>query len=420
MFKVKAVAAVAMALAAAGAAQAVQVDYRGQVLLAPIYLTTGGYSTNVKVVNHDTTSAVKAKLVLRSQKHSQECRDVILYLSPGDVAEVDLTANSNAKHATITSTDDSLLSGLDGTTPIFASNRAYSSVTSGANLLPTEASTADTCAVGHIEVIGAYRVSGVVATDAGNVTVRQGMTKGDLYKIFSSDAARLRALNPSLATITSENVNSLSAVVDLHNASGDSTSIQATALRSETTVVDLISNRAGNVPFDVLTSAETLIGLGWLAGLDSLANIEAALGSTVLSSVYQKAAGQETNLIMTFPTRYRYLTSRTALTYAPPFQSNGSYAYTVESFDNFENSRQVAGCFESPCAVGTQSFISDEVNYIVTAGINNFFFADKGWFRLTLTPAVSAGAPGSDRAASVLGYTHRFKGQQSVVNELVR
>jgi len=412
MFKKKALATALVAgLAAAGSAQAVTVDWngKGQVLMGPVYMVNQNYNSSIRVVNTSTTDAVKAKLVLRSAIDSQECRDVILYLTPGDVAELTVsdTGNATDRMVNLFSDDDSLLSGMDGSTPIFASTpgRPYRSTSSTLRLVRAT----DTCKMGHIEVVGAYAVRGTVNTSAGPVVVRQGMSKGDLYKIFSQDRVSLNAINTVGTNITSLNVNSLTGVTDLVKTdASDRTSVKFVALRNDT-VAPLLTNEN----FDTIIADETLIGARFLAGdLDALPNIEAALGTTSMQSVYDNTATDKTNILVTFPTKYRYLTSRTALTYAPPFQSNGSYQYNVVSFDMRENSRVAAGCFESPCGVTANAYITDEVNYIFTTGIANFFNADRGWFSLNF-----AGNPG---VAAVIGVTHRVSGTQSVVHNMVR
>ncbi|GAB6041089.1 hypothetical protein JCM17961_17630 [Endothiovibrio diazotrophicus] len=84
---------------AASNAMAVEVSNtaRGGVLLGSMYVARADdfNTSRVKVVNPSTTDAVKAKLVFRSKMHSDECKDMILYLTPGDVAYVDVRLDAN-------------------------------------------------------------------------------------------------------------------------------------------------------------------------------------------------------------------------------------------------------------------------------------------------------------------------------------
>lgn len=415
MFKKKALAAALVAgLAVAGSANAIQVDWngKGQVLLGPVYMVDQNHDSVIRVANTDTTMAVKARLALRSRDHSRECRDVILYLSPGDVAELRVsdTGNSADGTAKLYSDDDSLIGRLDGATPVFASTSPYQSTTVKDDFLA--AAQNDSCKVGHVEVVGVYGVRGTVQTNAGAVVVKQGMTKGDLYKIFSEDRASLNAKNTVGTTITSLNVNSLVGVVDLVKADGsDRTAVPFVGLRNEV-AAPLITNEN----LDTFAAAAMDVGIGYLAGeLDARDSINAALATASLQSIYDNSATDKTNIVVTFPLKYRYLTSAKnaqTISYAPPFQSNGSYQYNVVSFDMRENSRVAAGCFESPCPTARNAYMTAEVNYIFTTGIANFFNADRGWFSLNF-----AGNPG---LAAVIALNHRVSGTQSVAHFLAR
>jgi len=85
--KKKALAAALGALLLAGAASAVEVNPggRGDVLLAPMVMTAGGWGTELKVINTSTVDSAVAKVVFHGAGRSEELLDFLIFLSPGDV-----------------------------------------------------------------------------------------------------------------------------------------------------------------------------------------------------------------------------------------------------------------------------------------------------------------------------------------------
>ncbi len=180
-----------------GGAQAVSMSNTsvGQLLLGDMYVArTSDYSTtSIKVINTSTTDAVKAKLVFRSKKHSDECRDLILYLTPGDVAYVDVRLNATTGQPEVWSDDDSILASKksDGTA-VFASQLAGG--VTFPMVAPRTEPLADTCAQGHFEVVAAYAVGGTVTnllSGLPNVTIAQGMPKHNLIRVFDTPKTTL-------------------------------------------------------------------------------------------------------------------------------------------------------------------------------------------------------------------------------------
>jgi len=101
------IAAAALTTSAFAATAAVSADGKGDYLVSPAYYaTTDGWSTNVRVVNTNTTTAVVAKVVIREYATSKELLDFPIYLSPGDVWTADLV-NDGTGTVTVNSTDDS-------------------------------------------------------------------------------------------------------------------------------------------------------------------------------------------------------------------------------------------------------------------------------------------------------------------------
>jgi hypothetical protein len=454
MFKKKLLAsAMATAMVAgamvSGSAQAVRISESGagQVLMGSLYTVDKGFSTNLTVVNSNTTNAVKARIVLRSMKNSEECRDLVLYLTPGDVWRgVVKLVNGQP---TLTSTDDSVIASYDvtGLVPTFATEaKPYS------NALAT-LSSGDSCLVGHIEVVGVYTATGGVTTydpvtfEKGSVVnVKRGMSKTDLYKIFMSPrAAIVGGVSTPLL-----NTNGIAKI-----ASTDPTRMQLSGVAEIVSPTDralypMLALREGSNPgtggtdtlvigneaWDFVQGATLPLGVNMgFGGADNIVDIEYALAVGGLSSSYEHdgtAAGKNTNIALTYPTKYRHLgtaalagvlsatgaavpgatgcvASANTLTYSSPFASNGAVKYGIESYDNSEGG---AVCFQSPC--GANSWTTDEVNYI---GINDLagrlkmpaapagiYYGTQGWFRVNLEAVAGCSYAG----VPAIGYSHRF------------
>lgn len=90
-------------------------DGTGDYLLAPVYYAVNNWSTELKVVNTNTTKAVVAKVVVRESKESKEIMDFAIYLTPGDVwTGVIYDDNGIIK---LKSTDDSMIIGGQPASP---------------------------------------------------------------------------------------------------------------------------------------------------------------------------------------------------------------------------------------------------------------------------------------------------------------
>jgi hypothetical protein len=77
----------------------------GDFLIAPAFFATGGYSSNLRVINTDLDSSVLVRVVVRDSACSQEV-DFPILLSPGDVWDASISLNANG-NVYIKSTDDS-------------------------------------------------------------------------------------------------------------------------------------------------------------------------------------------------------------------------------------------------------------------------------------------------------------------------
>jgi len=478
MFKKKLLAsAMATALVSGammvGGAQAVTMSNTsvGQMLLGDMYVarTTDYSTTAVKVINTSTTDAVKAKLVFRSKKHSDECRDLILYLTPGDVAYVDVRLNATTGQPEVWSDDDSILAKkMSDGTAIFASQvfngaamvgSVSTPVAVGTGLptgvafpmvAPRTEPTQDTCAQGHIEVVAAYAVGGTVTnlvSGLPNVTIVQGMSKHNLIRVFDTpkEAPSGAELNVPANNITNNAVANGAGFTARTRLKGNveiksgNDRLMAPMLavreginaRSGGVSTDVVNNPA----FDVSLGAETFIGSAFGDGVtqptEMLGDIEGALTTNRLFNVYEQKA---TNFEVTFPTKYRHIVtgrySGAGATYEPPFESRGEVAYGVSLFDNQERSAPgtiAELCVVSPCSVPVVSgnYLIHEVNFEAILG-NAGWDPLSGWYNMTLVNRAGLDQYGytwvSGIGAPASGYTHFYKSPlaQSVISPMGR
>lgn len=401
-------AALAVGAMFSGSAHAVRLSENttGQVLLGDMYIArTSDYSkSTVTVINPSLTDAVKAKLVFRSKKHSDECKDLILYLTPGDVAFVDVRLNA-AGQPEIWTDDDSVLASRRSDGTVQFASQVQGGFTS-AMVLPRTQPSADTCAQGHIEVVGAYAVGGTVtglASGLPNVTVIQQMSKHNLIRIFDTNKG---ALNAAGNNITNDGaVRGGQDHADRVRLKGDVTMVSSTdrvraplaALREgvNARTAGATTFTITNPTFDVSVGAETLIGENFSIAGDTVTDISGALSTTTLFNSYVKGS---TGFQVTFPTKYRYMNPldryagrvlSTDVRYSVPFQPNGEVAYGVTLFDMQERSApaQVTDvCIVSPCSVSVTpgQFLIHEVNYEALTGTATWD-PTMGWFRFALT-----------------------------------
>lgn len=461
MFKKKLLAsAMATALVSgamlSGGAQAVRMSETetGQLLLGNMYLArSSDYSnTVVKVINTSTTDAVKAKIVFRSKKHSDECKDLILYLTPGDVAYMTVRLDAAGQPEIWTNDDSILASRMSDGTAVFASqsDKLGKDGQTFAMVAPRTEPSQDTCAQGHIEVIGMYAVTGTVtglSSGAPNVTIAMPMKKHDLIRVFDTPKP---TLNAALNNITNDGATRGGADYSSRVQLMGSTVIANTTDRLMDNMVAIregVNARTGatttylvtNPNYDESVGAETPIGQGYgdvtrgSLVADMAWDIEGALTTPKLHNLF--AVGG-TNHEVTFPTKYRHIISGrysgTGATYDAPFQTKGEMQYGVTTWDNQENSAPgvtTALCVASPCTVPTVagSFLIHEVNFEALGAGWNLNGSDSGWFRMVFTNRTGVDNLGFNWATSAIGapaigYAHYYKTglTQSVVSKMGR
>lgn len=242
----------------------------GDTLLAPLYETIQN-DTIISVINTDQTTAVVAKIVFRSPGVSDEVRDFLLYLSPGDVWEGIITLSDDGVNATLTSTDDSCLTS---DAPTFAN--AITPLTT-TFVIPA---SGDINSFGHIEIFGAS------AYNTGSTAV---VAKADIFNAYHNTGL----LNGVAA---SDVPNVLAGRVTLvRKDTGAKASLNMTALEDYETA-----------PFFPTITFETQIGD---SNNNNTAEVEAAIAKDILAVPFDISSGtyadEDVTLVATFPTKYR-------------------------------------------------------------------------------------------------------------------
>lgn len=296
------VAAVALtsvaAMAAGGAAVEVAQDQTGDYLVFPAYYAnTSGWSTNLKVVNTNTTHAVVAKVVIREYMSSAEKLDFPIYLTPGDVWEGTLK-NVDGK-VYISSTDDSMFN-----------NGAPASDVNPVNQVLFDAAANQDNTKGYVEVFGLGAIS---ASAVDGVTGWSVGTPLDKVKLRADFNAHLNGNTSATDWLAVDN-NSLygQEVISAANANGNlAMTLMATAFEN---VTGTTANTNVVIALDSTLVTNTVLATTEQALIQ---DIEAALQkSNVYVTYYDASATQaaETALLMTQPMKkYRYTNSAITL-----------------------------------------------------------------------------------------------------------
>lgn len=357
--KKKLIAAVAGSLLAAGAATAVELaPYgKGDLLIAPVYMTGGGWATELKVINTSATESAVAKVVVHSPTDSAELRDFFIFLSPGDVWVGSVTEAAGA--VTISSTDDSgiTLSQLAG------SNCTPSSGTVGIN------ASLGGFTIGYINIFEAKVLRGLPMTAAGTV---------DKASIVARYAADCVAGVPLTADTTA---NILTGSVKLANPlNGNMLMIPMTALAN----------------YENTNYLNQVLYTGFAANIanSNKGQVEDSIWQSNFVLPYNNAAGQWTFATVTFPTKEAFYRTTAASQYSP-FPGPVGVGYTVR--DEQENTFAPVGCTYSPCPLGTTFSLPNELNIISIVGAAGTSTAtvvdtktfNKGWVNMSLTSEAS-------------------------------
>jgi hypothetical protein len=345
-------------------------------------------------------------------------------MTPGDVCRFDVV-NVNGQ-ANMYSNDDSVRSVFNPVT--FASQTAITQPLFDDRMVQIDKN--DTNEEGHIEIIGAYAVTlGTVTTPSGIVTVRRAMSKHDLVKIFDAPRTSLvpgagvtiTSVDPTLVRLTGDvqlvktnNSDRMGYTIPaLVGAIGDMPGVDPrTTLAFDGRVI-------ANSVFDVTIAQETAIGNGFgVGGSDNIYELETALANASIAGTYEddhSAGPNRTNLVVTFPTKYRHRVNHictamaptiaevTGALYTSPFQTSGAVPYQLLAFDNQENSVETGDIFSGGVVV--QRFLFAEVNYFMPEWPSSY---TSGWYSLNLLQATTNGDVCGYAGLPVLGMSHKY------------
>lgn len=313
-------------------------NYKGDLLIYPVYGALDGLDTNFTVINTSDTQSTVVKVVFRSWKNSLELLDFLIYLSPNDVFKCTLSYDGTGY--AMTTTDDSLC--------VFTKQTPTTYYLNTANLCPD-----DMAAIGYVEMFESKsynlpKVKGVVP-------------KQNIIDAYVADVAA-----GALPTIA-DTPNIITGYAEMVMPGADYADYQATALENYDNL-------------DLLTiPVETLIGTG---ANNTRCEVEAALAKTNLVIPYF-TTGVGTIPLVTFPTKLtqdldcnpvnRFSTS--------PFFSNFfTPSVHMAMYDLEENTTSAPGCTHSPCdKAGPDPVLPDEVNLLVGM---QYPFAE-GWSRFS-------------------------------------
>jgi hypothetical protein len=272
---ISSIAAAAVATTAFGAVN-VSLNNKGDYLNYPAYYaTTDGWSTNIRVVNTNTTSAVVAKVVVREYATSKELLDFPIYLSPGDVWTADLI-NKGATVNVVSSDDSSpevpMDQPLNNNNPLVGTTHGYVEI----------------LAIGQAD---AAAIQTAVGTSGWEEFKK--LPKADIKKAFTWD---MIVANPTLWGTPTEDLFGQQVVTDMTTGSEKSMTLMAPAIE----VVDADDNMlwtASEVAFNNLFAGNTTPNTMWYATVED--DIRVAIRKTAVHTINYVNGVGETQVLLT-------------------------------------------------------------------------------------------------------------------------
>ena len=322
-------------------------NYKGDLLIYPVYAALDGLDTNFTVINTSDTQSTVVKVVFRSWKNSLELLDFLIYLSPNDVFKC--TLSFDGQDYVMETTDDSLCVST-GTNPT-----RY--LLNTQNLCPD-----DMAAIGYVEMFESKSYALPKGTDG---TVE----KTDIIAAYGADLAA-----NNLPTVE-DTPNIITGYAELVMPGFDYADYQALALENYDNL-------------DLLTiPVETLIGTG---ANNTRCEVEAALAKTNLVIPYF-TAGLGTIPLVTFPTKLTIdvdCTPANRFSTSPFFSAFFEPAVHMDMYDLEENTVSTPGCTHSPCAKhGPDPTLPDEVNLLIDMQYPSDF--SEGWSRFSFAQSTA-------------------------------
>jgi hypothetical protein len=361
-FKKIVISAVAAATVATSAFAAVTTnnDGKGEYLNLPAYYaTTDGWTTNLRVVNTNTTHAVVAKVVIREYATSKELLDFPIYLSPGDVWTADLVNSGAIDQVKIVSTDDS------GPYPGAGLDQALF------DKGPLGLDGGNDISHGYVEVLTLGKLAGT--TIDSTWAPFSPLSKSLIKAAFEDTANNWDA--------TENDVFAQEVVTS--NASGSEKSMTLMATNMDVSMPAVMlweANPKG--AFGVDTTADSL----WYAGVEE--EIRTFVSKDAVHVVNYVDGVGETQVILTQP--YKHTNPDAIMPAAIPYYDNlitskgydlGKFYYVARPWDNTEITPEGAEKVFSGGTTGTVQDCETEMCYIYTSEDDNYA---SGWVNYTL------------------------------------
>jgi hypothetical protein len=407
--KKKYLAAAIGALLVSGSAMAVEVNHggMGDVLLAPVFMAGGGWTTELRLVNNNTVDSAVVKAVFHRPGRSEELLDFLIYLTPGDVWTGSVVANANGTVGIQSSDDSSVVTSNGANFCPTTTNAVYG------KLDPTDAKFTVPDTTGYVNFFESRMVRGLGAAPV-------------LKTALVAEYVRLCNLGAAIGFADTD--NSLSGQVTLSNSlNGSVMSLPMTALSNY--------DNAAHLRVGVQTSFGTNATVP--GSVSGLRNVEDALWASDYSIPYDNspAVSGRTFGIFSFPTKEAYRGS--VGTQYTPFLTNalGAPAVLYEVRNEQELMLGTVGCRFSPCDEAKNLSLPNEVNFVaITTGGKiadstvaqiNTETHTKGWVRAmvesVVSPTTEAGSPnynnrgqsGSPALVTVIQWNLGTKGQDA-------
>lgn len=251
---------------------AVSGSNQGEVLIYPVYVgSDGGNKTRIQVINTSMEMSAVAKVVIRSARYSQECRDFFIFLSPTDMWEGTIMWQDG--ETVLWTDDDSFLTSPD---PTFASKD------NPFTLRMVEPGCGDLCNIGYVEVFLSRVFPGLDSIPT---------IKSRIYEEYVGPGS-LENPDPRSGYNPAErrhNTNILAGSLEIVNdVTNDSAALHAVALQNY-----------GNVR-DLNPAIETIFGEG---ALNTMMEVEAALSKDNIAMPYYDRDDLMTYHLFNFPTK---------------------------------------------------------------------------------------------------------------------
>jgi len=339
----KSIAAAIGAMLVAGSASAVEWSPggKGDLLIAPMVMTGGGWTSELKVVNHSATDSSVAKIVFHNSTDSAEVLDVFIFLSPGDVWTGSLVRNADGSVG-LSSADESAI-----TFQTRSSSAPFCPIggTNVSGFKPTEARFQIAAPFAYVNIFQTRVIRGLGAAPVAKV---------DIFNEYRR-LCEAQGTNP-IGPDDTQNV--LSGTVTLANPlNGNKLTLPMTALSS-------YNNGAYHVP--ILYTGFSSQNAPFTA---TKAQVEDALWANNYAVPFNNGAGNATFATVTFPTKEAFRAPSASGSQYSAFPGTVPISYTVRNQEEVALTTAPPTCTFSPCSVprANNLVLPDELNIIAIA-----------------------------------------------------